>query len=245
MDTPSLERLGITRQLVHKYVESGWLEPVVRGLYRRPGSPGAFDDWRVVVRSAQSVMQYDSTVGGRTALEEQNFAHYVAFRERGKVHLYGDGHPTWLKRLPGDNVYELHRTKLFEPATEELTSVQAPGGLLRCSAPERAIFELLDELPRPESFHLADTFFEALVSLRPSVLTRLLDRCTSVKVKRLFFVFADRHQHAWRQHLSAADFDLGSGARSLVKGGAFSAKYEITVPKELLQKSPGVSPDDA
>ena len=31
VDTPTLERHGVTRMLAHKYIKSGWLEPVVRG----------------------------------------------------------------------------------------------------------------------------------------------------------------------------------------------------------------------
>lgn len=37
VDTPTLRRLGVTHGLAHKYIKNGWLEPVVRGLYRRPG----------------------------------------------------------------------------------------------------------------------------------------------------------------------------------------------------------------
>lgn len=47
----------------------------------------------------------------------------------------------------------------------------------------------LQELPRHESFHIIDTAFEGLANLRPKLLTALLTRCRSVKVKRLFFVY--------------------------------------------------------
>ena len=35
--TGQMEERGISRQLVHKYVKSGWLEPLGNGYYRRPG----------------------------------------------------------------------------------------------------------------------------------------------------------------------------------------------------------------
>lgn len=60
-------------------------------------------------------------------------------------------------------------------------------------------FELLDELPGKESFHLVDKLFEGSVSLSPNRLTKLLADCRSIKVKRLFFSFADRHSPALRQ----------------------------------------------
>jgi hypothetical protein len=92
---------------------------------------------------------------------------------------------------------------------------------------------LLDELPNRESFHQADMLMEGLANLSPRRLAKLLADCRSVKVKRLFFFFADRHPHAWRRQLRAEDFDLGSGKRVLAKGGKLDSRYQITVPEDL------------
>jgi hypothetical protein len=56
---------------------------------------------------------------------------------------------------------------------------------------------------------------------------------SSVKVKRLFFFFADRHQHAWLERLDRDAIDLGVGKRMLVKGGKLNKPYQITVPEDL------------
>jgi glycine/D-amino acid oxidase-like deaminating enzyme len=56
---------------------------------------------------------------------------------------------------------------------------------------------------------------------------------SSVKVKRLFFFFADRHQHAWLERLDRDAIDLGEGKRMLVKGGKLNKPYQITVPENL------------
>jgi len=69
------------------------------------------------------------------------------------------------------------------------------------STPERAILETLDELPRIDGFGIIDATFESLANLRPRHLTALLRDCRSVKVKRLFFLYADKHAHAWCEHL--------------------------------------------
>jgi len=238
VDTPTLERHGVTRMLAHKYIDSGWLEPVVRGLYRRPDVDVAGEDWQLVVRSLQHVMNYSSVVGGRTALEAEGFAHYLRMGREQVVHLYGDAHPTWLKRLDNAERFRLHSAKLFDlSAHEETTKVDTPVGPLVCSTPERAILELLDALPRHESVHIVDTAFEGLASARPRRLETLLASCTSIKVKRLFFVFADRHGHAWRRHLSPERFDLGSGPRALFEKGQFHPRYAISVPPELMPQS--------
>jgi hypothetical protein len=50
-----------------------------------------------------------------------------------------------------------------------------------------------------------------------------LATCHSVKVKRLFFFFSDRHQHQWLKRLNKEVIDLGRGERMLFKGGSWTA----------------------
>ena len=104
---------------------------------------------------------------------------------------------------------------------------------LTLSTPERAYLEMLDELPAHETFHQADMIMQGAANFSPRRLQKLLADCTSVKVKRLFFFFADRHQHAWRKRLDKASVDLGSGKRMLVRGGHLDPVYLITVPEGL------------
>jgi hypothetical protein len=101
------------------------------------------------------------------------------------------------------------------------------------STPERAFLELLDELPRHESFHQVDMLVEGLRTLSPKRLQMLLEACRSIKVKRLFFWFADRHRQPWLDRLDRGKIDLGTGKRMLVKGGTLDPKYHITVPSDL------------
>lgn len=101
------------------------------------------------------------------------------------------------------------------------------------SSPERALLELLDELPNSESFHQADMLVEGLRNLSPRKLHKLLDDCQSVKVKRLFFWFADRHNHSWLKQIDRDQVDLGKGKRMLVKDGRLDPKHLITVPEDL------------
>jgi hypothetical protein len=101
------------------------------------------------------------------------------------------------------------------------------------STPERAMLELLDEVPAHETFHQADVLMEGLRNLSPRRLQPLLTDCKSVKVKRLFLMFAERHNHAWLQKLDRSGIDLGKGKRMLVRGGKLDTKYNITVPKDF------------
>lgn len=58
---------------------------------------------------------------------------------------------------------------------------------------------------------------QSLNTLSPRRLHTLLADCRSVKVKRLFFFFADRH--APLKQIKREEISLGSGKRMLVKGG--------------------------
>jgi hypothetical protein len=106
---------------------------------------------------------------------------------------------------------------------------------LTMSTPERAILEAMDELPDHESFHTLDLVFESLTTLRPKLLSDLLQSCRKIKVKRLFFVFADRHDHPWRKRIDPRAFDLGSGDRALVRGGKIHPRYRIMVPEDFVK----------
>ena len=95
------------------------------------------------------------------------------------------------------------------------------------------MLELLDELPGGETFPQVDRLMEGLVGLGPKRTSRLLGECRSVKVKRRFPWFAERHGHPWLERLDRHGIDLGKGKRMLVRGGKLDPKYRITVPEDL------------
>lgn len=259
VDATWLEGRGISSSLRAYYVKSGWLEQPVRGVYRRPRGNLS---WEQVVISLQTVLLRNPLmVGGLTALELDGYAHYLSPAVR-TVHLYGpEPPPSWLHKLELPQRFVFHSSsRLFRGEVVETrprgVNVAASGhlaseeGLIRgagfkalslglwnwpltISRPERAILELLDELPSHESFRNVDMIMQGAASLSPKRLQPLLGCCSSVKVKRLFFFFADRYDHAWLKHLDKDAVDLGSGKRMLVPGGRLDRKYLITVPQEL------------
>jgi hypothetical protein len=44
---------------------------------------------------------------------------------------------------------------------------------------------------------------------------------------------AERHNHSWFKHLNLLKLEIGRGKRSLVKGGIYQSKYQITIPRTL------------
>lgn len=249
---------GYSRQLANHYVGAGWLEQPARGVYRKPRGKLT---WQQAVISLQTIILDDPIiVGGRTALELQGYAHYLPQR-RTTVHLYSRHPlPKWLHDLDvGVRFVHHYSRRLFnnDPITFGLSSLQFDikknkgtsndplqrgytyqtwgqwDWPLTLSTPERALLELLDELPDNESFEQADKLMEGMPNLSPRRLQKLLADCRSVKVKRLFFFFADRHKHSWRRYLNKDKIDLGSGKRWLFKRGKLDPTYQITVPEQL------------
>lgn len=256
VDAAWLSAHGYSTSLRSQYVSAGWLEQPTRQVYRR--TRGSVS-WPQVVISLQTLLHEHLTVGGRTALELQGFSHYL-LHESKEVHLYGPKRPpAWLGKLPLDSSFVYHNSQRLFRTLENLPDAKLPsataadassgrgivrddlvaqpwgqwGWTLTLSSPERALLELLDELPDRESFHQVDKLVEGLANLSPRRLERLLLDCHNVKVKRLFFFFADRHRHAWLKRINKDAIDLGKGKRMLVRGGKLDAAYQITVPEDL------------
>lgn len=252
-DSTWLQDQGLSRSSIRDYTDRGWLERVGPRVYRRPSqSTKTSLPWEVVVLSLQQIMHKPLHIGGRTAVELSGHAHYVEAGETPRVYLYGLDFPSWLAKLPTATQFETRSTRLFadsntgvEARRYDLRSGEASGSpkdaefknpwewALTMSVPERAILEMMDELPHHESFHQVDVVMEGLANLRPQLAGKLLQECRSVKVKRLFLWYADRHRHAWLKHLDQSSVDLGKGKRQLVSQGHFDSRYQITLPMEL------------
>jgi hypothetical protein len=253
-----LESKGYSSALRSQYVKAGWLEQPARGVFRRPGAPLK---WQNIVISLQHLLDIHPYVGGRTALELHGFSHYIASEGSKEIRLFHpEKLPSWLFKLKCDARFIRHNsTKLFknDPIYRGIGNIRydinsgfVSGGErygpsltelhwghwdwpITLSTPERAILELLDEVPDRESFHQADMIFEGLRSLSPRRMQNLLEDCKNVKVKRLFLWFAHRHGFRWLSRLDEGAIGIGSGKRSLVKNGHLDPTYLITVPEDM------------
>ena len=92
-------------------------------------------------------------------------------------------------------------------------------------------------MPLNESLTECYEIMEGLSTLRPLTTQTVLDSSKSVKANRLFLYLAEKADHAWFKHIKTEKIQLGSGKRSIIRGGAYNAKYLITVNKELEAKN--------
>ncbi|MEO8385236.1 MAG: type IV toxin-antitoxin system AbiEi family antitoxin domain-containing protein [Betaproteobacteria bacterium] len=240
-----LEERGYSGALLKKYTDGGWLLSPARGAYRRPG---AALKWQHVAASLQRLSEYSLHIGGRAALVQRGRAHYIPMRGSETILLYGpEVLPAWVNALGLPERFEMRNDAMFgslRVTDTALTSAHDTAGLvitewgssdwkLCYSVDERAMLEVLQDVPQRETVHDADILMQGLLNLRPRLLSRLLAACTSIKVKRLFLALAERHEHAWFKHLDLQKVELGTGKRMLSPGGKLHPKYLITLPGDL------------
>lgn len=229
---------GYADNLLPKYVAQGWLASAGHGAYVRPGVEPS---WAEVTHALQHLLQLPVHVGGLAALDRRGHAHYLRFGG-STVLLYGARRlPKWAKEMKLNDRLEWRSDRLF--AFPERAS-ESERGLLRYrpegerhellfAGEERAFLEYLDEMPTRASVQEADLVLQGLAGLRPALVSSLLQRCGSYKVKRLFLALAHRHHHAWLKHLDLANVDLGKGKRVLTPGGKYDTRFQITLPADL------------
>lgn len=265
VDSAWLQAQGISRSSIHDYVQRGWLERVTSRVYRRATShrTSPILRWDMAVMSVQATGPASMYVGGATALELLGLGHFARLGKQRQVHIFDPEKavPSWLSKLSMDAEVLLHTRALFSEVslgvewhrldlgtTRLGAAVTSPAEgepwdhFLRVAGAERAAIEIMDDVPQNLTFEHVDTIFEGLTNLRPRLLTKLLESCRSVRAKRLFLFFADRHDHKWLKHVDRTGIDLGSGKRQIVPGGRLVPGYQITVPLALAAKAGDAAP---
>lgn len=229
--TTWLHELGYSNQLLSKYKKSNWIESLETGAYKRPKE-------KITWEGAISALQYQSNLSvhpaGPTALMLQGKAHYLNIGS-GKVYIMG---------MPGENLPAWFVNHSWGREIQYISSSFLPAGpgiieqdysqyKLNVSGPARAMLECLYMVPKYQDLIACYELMEGLSNLRPSIVQELLEKCNSVKVKRLFLYMAEKAGHSWFRFIKIDTIDLGKGKRSLASSGLYNKKYKITIPQEL------------
>jgi hypothetical protein len=225
-----LEKQGVRFDLAERYRRTGWLRSVGKGAAVREGDKVG---WQGAVFALQSQLGLSVHPGGKTALSMKGKSHFLPTGTTQKIALFlsaGEKLPKWFLQNDWNVHLQVITTNLFSSTVTGLAVIPTGEFSLKVSSAERAIMEVLHFVPAKVTFDEAKLLFEGLITLRPKVVSELLCLCTSVKVKRLFMVLADLNNHPWVSKVDLSDVDLGKGKRSLVSGGYFHSRYNITVP---------------
>lgn len=225
--------LGISPQLLTKYASSQWVTSLGKGAYTKTGEVVG---WQGGLYALQAQAGLPIHAGAMTALAMQGFAHYVRMGAE-QAYLFAPPktpYPAWFKNHDWETDIQFVRTSIL-PNDLGLTEHEQKTFSIRISAPERAILECLHLAPDTVDLVECAQVMEGLTTLRPKILQPLLEQCGSIKVKRLFLYLASRPGHDWVKRLDPSKLELGSGDRTITKGGVYVAQYGITVPQELVQ----------
>jgi hypothetical protein len=209
-----LNEIGISSQLAYWYTKNGWLERLGRGVFVRDAS-------QLELRASLAALEQmrgGFHVGGKTALDWRGVRHFA--RQREPVFLYGVAPlavPAWL----GDRFNVVYRRKqLFRGKGADQLAVSRLDDALcvpLVAEPERAILELLSEVPQRQSVEEARLLMEGMLTLRPQVLQPLLASCTSVKTVRLFLNWSRELSLPHLAKLDERKFQKGSKSRYIYR----------------------------
>jgi hypothetical protein len=222
---------GYSLDLQKQYKKSQWFNSIGSGALIRHEDQV---DYLGGVYALQTQLDLSVHPAGKTALSLQGKTHYLEIASK-KARLFvssGENVPLWFKKFDWGLTIDLTSTS-FLPADLGLVDVEHKNFTVKVSSPVRAVMECLYSVPKAQPLLEVYELMEGLNNLRPSSTQTLLEECTSVKVKRLFLYLAEKAGHEWFDFINLDNVDLGSGKRSIVEGGVYVSKYQITVPKEL------------
>ena len=226
-----LNKKGIYRQLIDRYVRSGWMERLANGVYIRSGTQTT---WSGGLYGLQQGLNIPVFAGAFTALDLNGLGHFLPLGKGETIYLFSNGYqrlPAWFLNHDWSVDIKYYAPKLFsKEVANSNVSVKVESLSIMVSSPEKAFLESLYLAKSNEDIDFCIQLMAGLSTLIPSLLQELLENCTSIKVKRLFLWLAENAGHPWFKHLNIELVNTGRGKRYFYRGGVFNKKYHITVP---------------
>ena len=209
-----LRQLNISPDLVVYYVKAGWLKRLANGVYAKPNAILELNECLNFLQ--QKIKGFH--VGGKSALEFYGFRHYLSNNPKTRLYTWDTVKlPDWFST---EFNAEARRKRLFEEKPDAMLNVShfnndndAP----LVSEPERAILEMLSDIPVDQSITEAEELLESAQSLRPEVMSNLLHNCKSVKTVRLFLKLASTLSLPVYSDIKIQKFPVGSNSNWVYK----------------------------
>lgn len=224
---------GFSTQLLNRYKKSNWLYSIGTGAWMRMREKPTYEG---AIYALQQQVQSSVHIGGKTALSLLGKAHYLELSTQ-QITLFGGSDeklPAWFSKYDW-GLKVNYFSSSFLPPKAGLQSLELSNFSLQISNSTRALLECLYLAPKRQKLIECYEIMEGLNNLRPKQVQGLLEKCSSIKVKRLFLYMAEKSNHDWFKYIDVEKIDMGKGKRSLVKNGVYIAKYKMTVPKALAE----------
>lgn len=220
-----LREVGVSNALAAKYVQSGWLERLDRGVYQFAGD--VLDRDRTLRFLEAQIAGLH--VAGKSALARHGYRHNLAFDE--VTNLWAEDRaqlPDWVRARFGLRFSVRHlfvETLPFEKRVCRLPD--APDGPL-VSQPEPALLEMLSEVGVTEGLEESRQIMEGMVRLRPGHICQAVAACRMVKAVRLCIHWAREFNLDWAQ---AAHGAVQEGHRKGRWVARLSDGHTLTLPE--------------
>lgn len=227
-----LRKQGYSLELQKRYKKSKWLETIGTGAMKRTGDQVQIEGAIFVL---QKQLNMSVHIGGKSALAMLGKSHYLELNPK-EITLFGQATeklPKWFTDYPWEQKPKYHQSN-FLPQALNMVDFAVGNFSVNISGPVRALMECLYLAPGEQSLVECYDLMEGLNNLSPGTVQAVLEECRSIKVKRLFLFMAEKAGHQWFKYLKHDKIDLGSGKRSVVPNGIYIPKYEITLPKTLV-----------
>jgi Transcriptional regulator, AbiEi antitoxin, Type IV TA system/Transcriptional regulator, AbiEi antitoxin N-terminal domain len=230
------KKIGISDQLLQKYIKSGLLEKLGAGAYHLPHNKIS---WQGALYAIQTQQNKNLHLGGRSALDIYGLSHYLPLSLQ-KVFIFnpvGESVPKWFINYPWGNTEAISIKSNFLDSDIGIEKEVINALELSISSPERALFEVVYLLGKHHSFEELVLLSEASTKFRPHLMQTLLEACQSKKVKRLVLLLGKHQESLWYKHIDQKALDLGEGVIQLEGGGHYISEFKLSIPKALEEYS--------
>lgn len=218
---------GFSSDLLQWYRKSGWIESYERGIYKKTNTEITIED---LIFAMQNQLELNIFFAGKYCLSKYyKISHFVSFNDEIKTLFFYNSQkklPSWFKKKFEKEI-NFYQTDFIKTDKGFITFDN-----IKIPSKERAFLELLYLCPEKTSVTEAKEILELMPELRPAFLQELLEKCSSIKVKRLFLYLAEEVNHSWYKYLKTEKIDLGKGVREVELDGTYIKKYQIIVKWE-------------
>lgn len=225
-----LKARGMTSMQAYRHFKEGNLQRIGSGIYARPLDKLK---WAGAVSAMQWEFRLPFHVAGQSSLELRGSSHNIrmARPEITLVTYKNRNLPAWVLSNDWGVDFKLNRSKIFS-GDVWLEEINIAGMTIAVSSRELAILEVINETTFDQSFEAMENLLLGLMTMRWEILQKLLEGCTSVKVKRVFLYLSEKLSMPYFERIDQSCIDLGKGPREVIRGGKMAEKYLITVPLE-------------